>query len=237
MALPRLNDVPYYELIIPSNKQKVKFRPFLVKEQKVLLIAYESRDIKQILNSVMDCISFCVEGVDISELPSFDIDYIFTQIRTKSAGENTEVGIKCTNCEKTNNININLEEISIEVPERDMSIKLNDIYTLNMKYPNYKEMIGDNVLLNDKRSGPDQMIATLRQCMHSIQTEEENIILKNETIEEIDEFINSLNEEQYIMIAKFIENLPQLRYEKDYECKHCEKKNTLTIEGLQDFFT
>ena len=87
MALPRLNDVPYYELTVPSTKKIVRFRPFLIKEQKVLLIAYESRDVKQIMNTVLDCISSCVENIDVLKLSTFDVDYIFTQIRSKAVGE------------------------------------------------------------------------------------------------------------------------------------------------------
>jgi len=106
-----------------------------------------------------------------------------------------------------------------------------------MKYPTYTDIINDRVLLNDTRTQTEQLIATLRNCMDTIQTEEENIVLKDETVEEIDDFISSLNDEQYGKIADFVSSVPTMRYEKKFNCKSCEKENTLVVEGLQDFFS
>ena len=237
MALPRLNDVPEYELTVPSTGQSVGFRPFLVKEQKVLMIAYESKVVKQILKAVLNTIQSCVKNIDVGKLATFDVDYIFTQIRSKSVGETNDVIMKCTNCSHENQLTINLNEINIDVEKKDKIIKLNDTYTLKMKYPTYTDIINDRVLLNDTRTQTEQLIATLRNCMEAIQTEEENIVLKDETVEEIDDFISSLNDEQYGKIADFVSNVPTMRYEKKFNCKGCEKENTLVVEGLQDFFS
>ena len=237
MALPRLNDVPDYELTVPSTGQSVSFRPFLVKEQKVLLIAYESRDVKQIVKAVLNTIQSCVKNVDVGKLATFDVDYIFTQIRSKSVGESNDVIMKCKNCEHENQITIDLNEIKIEVEKRDMSIQLNDQYTLKMKYPTYNDIINDKVLLNEKRTQTDQLIATLRNCMDSVQSDDENIVLKDETVEEIDDFISSLNDEQYGKITDFVTKIPTMTYVKKFNCKSCEKENELKVEGLQDFFS
>jgi hypothetical protein len=237
MALPRLNDVPEYELTVPSTGHSVGFRPFLVKEQKVLMIAYESKDVKQILKAVLNTIQSCVKNIDVGKLATFDVDYIFTQIRSKSVGETNDVIMKCTTCSHENQLTINLNEINIDVEKKDKIIKLNDTYTLKMKYPTYTDIINDRVLLNDTRTQTEQLIATLRNCMEAIQTEEENIVLKDETVEEIDDFISSLNDEQYGKIADFVSNVPTMRYEKKFNCKSCEKENTLVVEGLQDFFS
>jgi hypothetical protein len=237
MALPRLNDVPEYELTVPSTGHSVGFRPFLVKEQKVLMISYESKDVKQILKAVLNCIQACVKNIDVGKLATFDVDYIFTQIRSKSVGETNDVIMKCTNCGHENKLTINLNEINIDVEKKDMTIELNDTYTLKMKYPTYTDIIGDRVLLNDKRTQTEQLLATLRNCMEAIQTEEENVILKDETIEEIDDFISSLNDEQYGKIADFVSNVPSMKYQKKFNCEKCEKENTLVVEGLQDFFS
>tara|TARA_E500000318_G_scaffold41622_1_gene39832 strand:- start:1739 stop:2455 length:717 start_codon:yes stop_codon:yes gene_type:complete len=237
MALPRLNDVPYYELTVPSTKKIVRFRPFLIKEQKVLLIAYESRDVKQIMNTVLDCISSCVENIDVLKLSTFDVDYIFTQIRSKAVGEKVDINMACKNCDAVNKLNVDLSTINIDVPERDMHIVLNDTYTLKMKYPTYPDIINDKVILNENRTATEQLLGTLRNCMEAIQTENENILLKDETVEEIDDFINSLNEEQYTKIADFVGSMPTLRHEQKYNCQSCEKEQTLVVEGLQDFFT
>ena len=106
-----------------------------------------------------------------------------------------------------------------------------------MKYPTYSDIINDRVLLNDKRTQTEQLLATLRNCMETIQTEEENILLKDETVEEIDDFISSLNDEQYGKIADFVSSVPTLSYTKKFNCKECEKENELRVEGLQDFFS
>ena len=237
MALPRLNDVPEYELTVPSTKQQIKYRPFLVKEQKVLLIAYESKDIKHILNAVINCINSCTQGIDAEKLATFDTDYIFTQIRSKSAGENVEIGVKCTSCEHENPIKVNLEEVKIDIEDKDMHVKLNDTYTLKMKYPTYKDIINDKVMLNNDRSQTDQLLATLRTCMEAIQTENENILIKDESVEEVEEFINSLNDAQYGALADFVGKMPKMTYTKKFNCSECEKENKFEMEGLQDFFT
>jgi len=237
MALPRLNDVPEYELTVPSTGQSVGFRPFLVKEQKVLMIAYESKDVKEILRAVMNCIQACVQNIDVNKLATFDVDYIFTQIRSKSVGEKSDVVMKCTTCGHENQLTVNLDEITIDLEKKDMVIELNDKYTLTMKYPTYSDIINDRVLLNDKRTQTEQLLATLRNCMETIQTEEENILLKDETVEEIDDFISSLNDEQYGKIADFVSSVPTLSYTKKFNCKECEKENELRVEGLQDFFS
>lgn len=237
MALPRLNDVPEYELTVPSTGQSVAFRPFLVKEQKVLMIAYESKDVKEILRSVMNCIDACVKNVDVGKLATFDVDYIFTQIRSKSVGETNDVMMKCTSCGHENQLTIDLNEIKIDVENKDMMIQLNDQYILKMKYPTYTDIISDKVLLNDTRSQTEQLLATLRNCMDTIQTEEENIVMKDETVEEIDDFISSLNDEQYGKIADFVSNVPVMSYTKKFNCSGCEKENELRVEGLQDFFS
>lgn len=237
MALPRLNDVPEYELTVPSTGQTVGFRPFLVKEQKVLMIAYESKEVKQILRAVLNCIQACVKNIDVGKLATFDVDYIFTQIRSKSVGETNDVIMKCTNCQHENQLTINLNEIEIDIEKKDMIIQLNDTYTLKMKYPTYTDIIGDRVLLNDTRTQTEQLLATLRNCMDTIQTENENIVLKDETVEEIDDFISSLNDEQYGKIADFVSSVPSLSYTKKFNCKECEKENELKVEGLQDFFS
>lgn len=237
MALPRLNDVPEYELTVPSTGQSVAFRPFLVKEQKVLMIAYESKDVKEILRSVMNCIDACVKNIDVGKLATFDVDYIFTQIRSKSVGETNDVMMKCTSCGHENQLTIDLNEIKIDVENKDMMIQLNDQYILKMKYPTYTDIISDKVLLNDTRSQTEQLLATLRNCMDTIQTEEENIVMKDETVEEIDDFISSLNDEQYGKIADFVSNVPVMSYTKKFNCSGCEKENELRVEGLQDFFS
>lgn len=201
------------------------------------MIAYESKDVKQILKAILNCIQACVKNIDVGKLATFDVDYIFTQIRSKSVGESSDVVMKCSNCDKENELSIDLNEITINVEKKDMSIQLNDQYTLKMKYPTYNDIINDKVLLNKTRSQTEQLLATLRNCMEAIQSDEENIVLKDETIEEIDDFISSMNDDQYAKITDFVQSVPTMKYEKKFNCKSCEKENTLVVEGLQDFFS
>ena len=146
MALPKLNDAPKYDVIIPSTKQEIRFRPFLVKEQKILLMALETKDQKSILNAITDTLKSCiVDEINVSRLTSFDVEYLFTQIRAKSVGESTKIGFLCTKCETENEVTIKLDDIKIDVPKKKMSVAINDQYTIDMKYPTYMSMLNENI--------------------------------------------------------------------------------------------
>jgi len=237
MALPVLNEVPQYELVIPSTEQKAKFRPFLVKEQKVLLIAYESRDPKQIMDATMNCISSCVEGLDVSKLATFDVDYIFTQIRSKSVGESTDVISKCTSCEHENEIKIDLSEIKLNDINRDYVVPITDAVNIKMKYPTYHDIITNDEILSENALNTERLFSSIKICLDSVMTDEENISLKDESPEEIERFMNSLTNEQFDRITRFVDGIPKLKYEKDYKCEKCQSNNTIKVEGLQDFFS
>ena len=143
MALPKLsNDRPVYEMVIPSTKETVKYRPFLVKEQKSMLVAFESQDPKQILDTMLVSIESCVPGVKISKLATFDVDYIFTQLRSKSVGETSTVLYACSECNEQNEVKINLQEVQMENKElKETIIPINDDISVEMKYPTYNDVI------------------------------------------------------------------------------------------------
>ena len=124
MALPRLNEVPNYEMVIPSSKKKVKFRPFLVKEQKVLLMAFETKDTKQILNAIQDTIEACVQDVNVNELANFDVDYIFAQIRSKAVGETSKIKIPCSECEHMNTVDVDLQNTRMTSEPKENIMKI-----------------------------------------------------------------------------------------------------------------
>ena len=238
MALPRLNENPEYELNIPSTGQTLKYRPFLVKEQKVLLIAYESQDAKQVLSSIMNCINACSNGVDVKSLSTFDVDYIFTQIRSKSVGEVTSVSSKCSSCEEEMTIDINLNDLKIEGEvKKDPVIDITDAIKIRMKYPSYTDFINDPYIFSDDKSNTEKIFSTLILSIDSVMTEEENIKLRDEPREEIEEFINSLTTEQFEKISVFVESFPKTKYEQDHKCLKCNHKNKIELEGLQDFFS
>ena len=238
MALPRLNnDQPIYELTIPSTRKKAKFRPFLVKEQKGLLIALESRDPKQILTSILQSIDTCIQDVDSSKLSTFDIDYIFTQIRGKSVGEKTKLSGKCTECEHEKEIELNLSEIDMSFEAMDNIIPLTEDIKVKMKYPTYIDMMEhSDILFAENLNTTDQLYASIKMCLESVQTKEENIDLKEESTEEIDGFMNSLNNDQLTEITKYVTNMPSLSHTVTWKCEKCEHENTLNLNGIQDFF-
>lgn len=237
MALPRLsNDRPIYEMVVPSTKETVKYRPFLVKEQKSLLVAFESQDQKQILNSMLACIESCVPGVDVMKLATFDVDYMFTQVRSKSVGETSTVLSACTECREENEVKINLADINVKSDGlKTEVIEISDDISLEMKYPTYEDTLG-YVKSELSDNAAETMFNSIATCINAVQTKDENILLKHEPREEIETFINSLTTQQLEKITSFVDGMPTLIHEQKYTCKKCSHENTLQMKGLQDFF-
>lgn len=238
MALPKLNnDTPRYELTIPSTKEKVKYRPFLVKEQKNILVALESQDAKQILGSVMACIESCIPDCDSKKLATFDVDYMFTQVRSKSVGEKSNINAVCVKCEEDNQIEIDLSQINLnDVEIKDTIIKLNDEISVKMKYPTYNDMMNNPELFKEGIGSTDVMFETIYLCIDSIMTEEEHILIKDEPREEVEVFINSLTTAQLEKIIEFIQAMPTIEHSHEYTCQACGEKSTQVFSGIQDFF-
>lgn len=235
MALPKLNDVPKYTTRIPSTGKEITFRPFLVKEQKILLIALESKDQKAILQSIVDTIEHCVyENIDINSLATFDIEYIFTQIRSKSAGETSTVAIKCQSCEEFTEVVIPLDKIDIKVNRDAKLIQLTDQFTLSMRYPNYSHMVTVSELNTNTMTESLYEMAIV--CLDTLMTEDEQINFSEEPREAIEEFLDNLLSEQFDKIIKFVTDLPKLQYDLDFECEHCNHENHQRLEGINDFF-
>ena len=238
MALPRVsNDRPIYEMVVPSTKETVKFRPFLVKEQKSLLVAFESKDPKQILNSMLGCIESCVPGINVKQLATFDVDYMFTQVRSKSVGETSTILTACQNCNEENEVSINLQEIQIDADGmKSEVIEINDDISVEMRYPTYQDMLNKSQALKNETSTADALFDSIVLCLHAVQTKDENILISQEPKEEVDNFINSLNNQQLEKITGFVQTMPLLKHSQEYECKKCGHKNTVELAGLQDFF-
>jgi len=236
MALPKLNDLPNYELVIPSTGNTVSYRPFLVKEQKVLLMALESQDEKQILRAMIDTIKSCInDPIKIESLATFDIEYIFTQLRSKSTGETSKVNLKCTECEEYTEVAINLDEIKIELNNDNELIELTDKYTLKMKYPQYSGLLLQTES-NDADTLTNAIFKMIIMCLDELRTEEEIIKFSDEPREEIENFLEGLTTTQLDLIMNFVNNLPKLEHKVDFNCNACNHENSLTLQGLQDFF-
>lgn len=235
MALPVLNEAPKYELVIPSTKKKINYRPFLVKEQKILLIAYESQDRKQIVQAMLDTIAACAQNVDIMKLTTFDVDYIFTQIRSKSVGEKVELNVNCNECSVQNLVTVNLDEIDVDVPGQNMIVPLTDTISLKLKYPDYGYYMSSPNFFNLETQS-ELMTEIVISCIDSVMTEEESISIKDEAREEVIKFIDSLSPDQFDKISKFVETLPTVRHNLEFKCVSCGVENSRVLEGLDDFF-
>lgn len=236
MALPKLNSTPSYELILPSTQEKIKFRPFLVKEQKILLMAYETRDKANIIRAMIDTLESCVHDYDVRNFTTYDAEYVFTQIRAKSVGEKIELFIKCIDCAFENPVSIDLEKVEMDNQQRDKDVTITDTVTVRLRYPNYQVLLNNGIINSESNSITDMLMSMIKCSMYSIITPEENILLSDESPEEIDDFINSMTSDQFQGIADFIQNIPVLKYNLKFTCTQCSHENEHNLQGLDDFF-
>ena len=233
MALPKIN-VATYELNLPSSNEIVKFRPFLVKEEKILLMAMESEETNDMMNAIKQIISNCVisSKLKVEELPLFDLEYMFIKLRAKSVGEKTKIGMKCLECDTSTEVEVNLDEVEVIKGENhDPKIQLTDEIGVVMKYPklNIMENIGD---INNVEDG----FAVLRKSIEMIFTGDEVYEAKDHSEKELDDFLNSLTRSQFQKIQDFFEGMPKLKKEIKWNCTKCESEREVTLEGMNAFF-
>jgi len=235
MALPKL-DTPRYEMKIPSTNKKTVYRPYLVKEEKILMLAMESNDQTQMVRALKDVINSCTEGaIDVNELTMFDLEYVFMQLRSKSSGETTEVNIKCKSCETKNSVNINLSNVNVKVPKAtELKIKLTDQVGLVMKYPSVSDML--DVQKSDD-SEINKIFSVIAKSIDSIYSGDEVFDAKEQSADELKDFIDSLNSEQFNKIRNFIENMPAAATMVSFDCSKCSTHNEVEIKGLANFFS
>tara|TARA_B100001094_G_scaffold318023_1_gene361122 strand:- start:5168 stop:5887 length:720 start_codon:yes stop_codon:yes gene_type:complete len=238
MPLPQIS-TPSYELVIPSTKKKIKFRPFLVKEEKILILAMESQDNKQIANAVKDVISHCIltKGLKVETLATFDIEYLFLNIRGKSVGEEVEVTITCPDDgETTVPAIINLDEIQVTTDkDHKEDIKLDDQYTLRMKYPSMEEFIKTNFAVSGELK-VDDTFKLIASCVDQVFSEEESWAASDCTKKELSQFIDSLNSKQFKDVERFFETMPKLSHTIKVTNPKTEVESEVVMEGLQSFF-
>lgn len=235
MALPKLNEVPNYELVIPSTGKTVTYRPFLVKEQKVLLMALESEDEKQIVDAMMNTIKACLmENIQFNNLTSFDVEYIFVQIRGKSVGETSDIILPCKQCEENNEVKIKLDDIKVEIEEVDNQIQLTEKYTLVLKYPKYNALAATPEA--DTDTATMMLYAIIKNCLDELRTDEDIIRFDDESQEEIDNFVENLTGEQFNKIVEFVQKIPALTHTVNFNCTDCDHENEYVLRGAQDFF-
>jgi len=229
MALPKL-ETPVYELILPSTGEKKQFRPFLVKEYKILLTALES-DTEEVTRIVTELVDICTfNKLDMSKLANFDIEYIFLNMRAKSIGEISNLSLKCKNCENKISIEMDLTKATVEkAADHNAKIQLTDDIILEMRYPKFEEMI--DIYENFKS---DKIVNLLSNCIKSVYTKDK--LYDDYTNEELQEFVNSFSKSQFDMMEKFFLTMPKLVQNIEKDCDACGTHNEIKIEGLQNFF-
>ncbi len=237
MPLPKIS-TPTYELVLPSSNKKIKYRPFLVKEEKVLIIALESQDQKQIANAVKSIITSCIlsRGIKVEKLSTFDIEYLFLNIRGKSVGEDIEVMVTCPDDGKTQvPMSINIDSIQVKKSdEHNPDIKLDEQFTLRMRYPSLSEFIKSNFTMEDMKV--DDTFELIASCVDQVYSEEESWTQEDCTKKELVDFIEQLNSSQFKQIEKFFDTMPKLSHTVKVTNPNTKVESEIVLEGLQNFF-
>ena len=239
MPLPKIV-TPTYELVLPSSNRKIKFRPFLVKEEKILILAMESQDTKQIASAVKNVITHCIltKGIKVDKLSTFDIEYLFLNIRGKSVGEDIEVMVTCPDDGKTQVPTlINIDSIKVQKSDdHETDIKLDDTYTLRMKYPSLNEFIKSNFAGGVDDMNVDDTFDLIASCIEQVYSEEESWSSADCTKKELKDFLEQLDSKQFKNIEKFFETMPKLSHTVTVTNPNTKKENKIVLEGLQNFF-
>ena len=233
--LPRMV-TPKYDMIVPSTGKSITYRPYVVKEEKLLLIAMESQDEKQIENAVMNIIEECIESpLDINSLTNFDVEFMFVTLRAKSVGEGIELSPKCSSCEEINEVKLDLDEVSVKNLEdqTDTMVKLTDNISVELQWPTMKNR---HVDLVDEKSETETIINMMTSTIGTIYSGEEIFVTSDVPKKEVKEFVESLSNEQFNQIVDVMTKAPYLSYDLKFDCKKCGESNSIELNGLSDFF-
>ena len=238
MPLPKIN-TPTYELELPSSNRKIKYRPFLVKEEKILIIAMESEDQKQITNAIKTVIGNCIlsRGIKVEKLSTFDIEYLFLNIRGKSVGEEVEVMITCPDDEETQvPVTINLDEIKVITDKtHSKDITLDENLTMRMKYPSLDEFIKSNFSF-DGNFGVDESFKLIASSIEQIYSEEESWSSSDCSAKEMIEFVEQLSSKQFKEVENFFDTMPKLSHTITIKNPKTGVESEVVLEGLSSFF-
>jgi hypothetical protein len=238
MPLPKIS-TPTYELELPSTGETIQYRPFLVREEKLLVIALESEDTKQITTSIKNVIKNCIltKGIKVENLPTFDIEYLFLNIRGKSVGEEIEVNVICPDDEVTNTtITLNLDDIKVQKNEEHTNrIKLDQSIMMELKYPSLDQFIKNNFDFSDNNA-MEQSFDLIASCIDKIYTEDEVWSSSDVTKKELNDFLEQMNSSQFKEIEKFFETMPKLSHKVVVTNPNTKVESEVVLEGLASFF-
>jgi hypothetical protein len=248
MALPKINETAYNAVTVPSTGKVLHFRPYLVSEEKVLLLAIEAGDEGSMLDAIKGTLEACCqETLVVDKLALFDFEYIFSQVRASSVGQTASIRLKCQNaiegerCKGLTEVDVDISSITIDVDPAATVIQLTPDHTLNMRWPSYS----DGVSITKKQAArPDgaatiavqDMFDLISRCLVSVQSEDSIYTFDEESKEDIEEWLNNLKSTQLKMIIDFIQDVPKLSHPIEYKCVECGEDQTIVLEGLTDFF-
>ena len=242
MALPKL-DVPIHELTLPSTGEKLKYRPFLVKEQKLLFMANEGEDSKEMVDSLRQIITnCCIDDIEVEDLPIFDIEYIFLQLRSKSVGEQSTLQFKCQNvmeestCGGIVEMNLDLSKIKVHKDKKhNPKIQLTKDLGMIMRYPKI-ELLSEIEGLTEGKEDMNEILKIIVKCIDNIYDSDNVYSAKDHTLEELEEFLLGMTQDQFEKIQLFFETMPKLKENVKYKCNKCGLEDAVDLEGLQSFF-
>lgn len=242
MPLPKIN-TPTYELTLPSNKKKVKYRPFLVREEKILVLALESEDQKQITDAIIQIIGDCLitKNIDVTKLPTFDIEYLFLNVRSKSVGETVEVNVTCPDDGKTKvETSINIDDIKVvKDKNHKLIVQLDDKYSMKLKYPTLDQFIENNFdfEMAEAKESVSAAMSMLSTCIDMIYDDQESWDASESTKEELDEFIDQMNTKQFQEVEQFFKTMPKLSHTLKVKNPQTDVESEVVLEGLASFFS
>lgn len=240
MPLPKIN-TPTYELELPSTGKKIKYRPFLVREEKILIMALESEDMKQITNAIVQILSDCIltKTFKVQDLSTFDIEYLFLNVRAKSVGETVEVNITCPDDgETTVQVEIDIDSIKVQKnKDHKNTIKLDDNLSMKLKYPSLEQFVENNFEVNETESEVSRSLSMITSCIDMIYDEEESWSASDVTKKELEEFLDQLNTKQFKEIEVFFTTMPKLSHTVKVTNPNTKVESEVVLEGLASFFS
>ena len=239
MPLPKIT-TPTYELVLPSSGKKIKYRPFLVREEKILILALESKDIKQITNAIKTTLKECIvtRGVKVDDLPTFDIEYIFLNVRGKSVGEALELIVTCPDDEETTvPVKVYIDEIEVKKDKNHkQEIPLDAKLILKMKYPSLSEFIKDNFDFGEGTSNVQQSFDVVASCIDMVYDQEDAWAASDCTKKELTEWVETLSSNQFKKIETFFDTMPKLSHTIKVKNPNTKVESEVVLEGLASFF-
>jgi len=235
MALPKLNTAPIFEEKVPSTGERISYRPYLVKEEKVLMMAFESQDQKQVTRAIGNTLNSCLQSdIDVFNLTTFDVEYLFTKVRAKAVGERSTVIMNCSECKTGNEVDVMIDELQLDVKTDENGrekVEITDDIAVELAYPAF----GDILDVETKGDTIEDGIGMVASSIQAILTEDERFDRADLKPEEVLDFIMELPTDKFNLLGNFLRTIPKLRKDIAFDCTKCQHHNEYTLEGMKDF--